>query len=1545
MQELGGSVNDFARQNKVDTTDPKALQAFLSNPEQLQGALDYAGKRAGIIGLADGISGGLASKTIAPAVIKNAVARQAVNLPAQSALQAGFGAGGEAGAQLATKGRIDEPGQILAEAFGEFGGAPLEVAAFAREAAQSTSAVAPATTDIQTLRDTAVAAEREQKKAIADAAITQIGQSSSVDEAIAATQVAVSVPAIGPTEAAVNQERAAEGAVEQQLAAARQKAEVASSKLQRTTKLDDAALVQKALASAGVAQPSVVTAADSDSAPGVDLSTAKPSSSAPAAAVDGQLHPSGAIASGREPARVWFGRRGDGYLTPGDASLALPSRRRESPELEWRMEQQPNGRYRLAGYEAATALTNPEPISAPPAKPTDPSLIPLSNLGPTTAAYRALAAEKAGNPDLFNADLAKELFPEYNGANSAALSDRASVVRDAAFQERLAQPAQPGEVVTLTAGGTGSGKSTTVPNTGIVYDSTLGKQDPQKVFDLIDGVLATGRDVDLNYVFTDPEVALVRAVRRAQDIGRTLTIDTHLKTHRGANATARAVQERYAGDGRVEVKAFDNTGSGPVQVDEIPTYDYNTAGEKLQSTLDAERNAGRIDDALYSAFSGAGAQRTYGQDGDASAGGARPQALGLPPVDVPRTTAQPPGVLTRSPDTPQTPAFAGVSVSAPELTYTKQRDGTVLVKGSRDAIRAALPDIGGIAGRSGVMFGRSQAEAVAKAIDTLQATQQNAAQPTPSPDDQPKATPQRKPEQDDGEPPFFSRESAGPSPGLSRAQFSAAMANAFGKSVAARLEQKGVVVAVERQESLPARVAAFLRDGDTIFGVYDPVGDKTFVVLENINEGMVRELALHEIGVHYGFKRMLGDEKYAQVMRRIDAMRRAKSPAVQDAYLNAKKNAARESQIPEETLAYLVQNAPDLGLVQEVVGKIKAFLFREFGIGATRLTEADLSVLASAAVRHASRSENVLSRTTNGAPAYSRTSEPELALSAQRDPAASGYTLDPEGFWLKQRRMYQDYFIRMKQVQDAVRKQGGTISEATDTYMAEELGYGRVQEQIKEFGEKAVRPMVDAAQKADIGLDELALYAYAKHAPERNAAIAGRNSRFADGGSGMTDAEAKAIVDRVKADGKEAEYEDLRQRLMGMTQATRLIQLDEGLITPEEYQALQAAYQDYVPLRGFERVDEDDKPTGRGTGKGWQVRGKENMRALGRSSKAGQVIENIIADYERAIVRAERNHIGKVFLNFVQANPDPTLWEVDAEKTKQAYDRQTGKVAKNTIIDKGDDTIGVKLNGQEVFVKIKDPTLARALNEKWKDDYGATGRLVSNSIGLFTSLLRNVYTRFNPEFAITNAVRDFEFGTAAVLDALGEKGVLKFAAHYKGAMSTGFRAETGRIDSASPEWRRYFTEYRAAGGTTGGFYTKDTEEIQADIRGMLIEAGSAPNTIGERLRFNSATRLTTKALRVLELAGATSEHAARVAAYRTAREMGKTPSQAASIAKNLTVNFNRKGEYGQLFNTFYLFYNASVQGTVRLAQMLKNPKVLAYATAFTAATSSCCTRS
>jgi hypothetical protein len=68
----------------------------------------------------------------------------------------------------------------------------------------------------------------------------------------------------------------------------------------------------------------------------------------------------------------------------------------------------------------------------------------------------------------------------------------------------------------------------------------------------------------------------------------------------------------------------------------------------------------------------------------------------------------------------------------------------------------------------------------------------------------------------------------------------------------------------------------------------------------------------------------------------------------------------------------------------------------------------------------------------------------------------------------------------------------------------------------------------------------------------------------------------------------------------------------------------------------------------------------------------------------------------------------------------------------------------------------------------------------------------------------------------------------------------------------------------------------------------------------------------------------TMENAVRLSAYKVAKEQKKngvreiTDQQAASLAKNLTVNFNRKGQIGRQAGALYAFFNAAVRGTARM---------------------------
>lgn len=552
------------------------------------------------------------------------------------------------------------------------------------------------------------------------------------------------------------------------------------------------------------------------------------------------------------------------------------------------------------------------------------------------------------------------------------------------------------------------------------------------------------------------------------------------------------------------------------------------------------------------------------------------------------------------------------------------------------------------------------------------------------------------------------------------------------------------------------------------------------------------------------------------------------------------------------------------------------------------------------------------------------------------------FDLDDMGFWRRWQRAMQDYFVRVQQVQEAIAAQGGKVTEANDTYRAEERSYGRINEAMKDFAEQWVKPMMEKAAAAKVDLDELSLYAYAMHAKERNAYIASINPNMPDGGSGMTNAEADAILNQFKADPRFQSIQDLHGDLMAITATIRRMLLEEGLITEQEYQNLEGMYENYVPLRGFEdesdpRVQQILQEGGarRGTGRGFSIKGKETMAALGRRTRAGQILENIIHDYGRAVVRGEKNQVARAFYQFVLDNPDPKLWEIDANKTRRSlgFDANGNRVVRERVVlDTNDNTtIAVKINGNEVFIKVRDPDLVRALKKMHNDEMGEQMRTILHGLSVYTSLLRNTLTRWNPEFAIVNLIRDAGFGTLAVLDELGEAGVAKFWKHYAAANMAAHRYEMGTLDPINNVADRYFQEYRAAGGTTGGFYLKDADEIMRDMRDMMLAAGAEPKDWTEKLKSKrSPYHLAKKAGRVLEHIGAVSENAARAAAYRAAREMGKSPAEAAKIAKNLTTNFNRKGEYGQMLNTLYVFYNAAIQGSARTIQLAKNPKVQKY---------------
>ena len=70
------------------------------------------------------------------------------------------------------------------------------------------------------------------------------------------------------------------------------------------------------------------------------------------------------------------------------------------------------------------------------------------------------------------------------------------------------------------------------------------------------------------------------------------------------------------------------------------------------------------------------------------------------------------------------------------------------------------------------------------------------------------------------------------------------------------------------------------------------------------------------------------------------------------------------------------------------------------------------------------------------------------------------------------------------------------------------------------------------------------------------------------------------------------------------------------------------------------------------------------------------------------------------------------------------------------------------------------------------------------------------------------------------------------------------------------------------------------------------------------------------------------ENGIRVSTYKALLDRGFSRDRAAQAARNVTVNFAKGGEYKQFMNAFYLFYNASLQGSFALLNAaLKSKRV------------------
>ena len=551
-------------------------------------------------------------------------------------------------------------------------------------------------------------------------------------------------------------------------------------------------------------------------------------------------------------------------------------------------------------------------------------------------------------------------------------------------------------------------------------------------------------------------------------------------------------------------------------------------------------------------------------------------------------------------------------------------------------------------------------------------------------------------------------------------------------------------------------------------------------------------------------------------------------------------------------------------------------------------------------------------------------------------------------------------------------------------YKGEERVAGIVGGKVRDFDLNQLQPFVQAMVDNDVSRKEMDDFLILRHAIERNARIRSINPAIREAGAGMLDGQAltDSYVKSKMASLYGMEWNDatrswkggnaraqvlnsLASRFDTFTQGTLKELRDGGLISAQDFNTLSRYYKYYAPLKG--KVVEDDVSSelsqgSTGIGGSYTIVGQDVKTAMGRQSEAFSPLSTAISDRERAIVRSAKNkEIGQNLVRLIRANPNPEFWEVidknnpiykRAFKTRYVYAGNDPSIPVGTVRsdlsgvkDKNawfkkkivepsaaspilrNDLLGVKMDGEQVYIDIRgDDRLKKSLMNLDADTMG----FLTKTLGKASRFLSYVNTSLNPEFVVGNFVKDIQTAinnivgeqTMAGGKALNTKGLKRAVVKDTVPSIKDFYKGYRNSKNRTAEQIKDFDEYIKSGAKTDWFVSRPPDQVSSNIDN-LIEMQKGTFSGSFRKRYEGVRDF-------VDDINSAVENGVRFATFKKARDLfvengvprDEAIARAATLSKNLTVNFNKKGQAGNTLNSLYIFFNASVQGTVNFARGL-----------------------
>ena len=638
-----------------------------------------------------------------------------------------------------------------------------------------------------------------------------------------------------------------------------------------------------------------------------------------------------------------------------------------------------------------------------------------------------------------------------------------------------------------------------------------------------------------------------------------------------------------------------------------------------------------------------------------------------------------------------------------------------------------------------------------------------------------------------------------------------------------------------------------------------------------------------------------------------------------------------------------------------------------------------------------------------------RTGDPEIH---ERELARDRYERRVKSGMFQSREALQDSMLGLKEAMTAILGKETNI-EDVDGFENAYLGENRLSSVNKAeadaFAHTLFKPMLDEVAKlarTEAEREELTDYMMAKHGLERNTYM--RNEAINNGATdadqtdyagltaltgmdNITDAETEAQI--MVNDYEQAhDTTDLWKKVNAASKAILSKSYECGMMSKATFDKISDMYDFYIPLRGF-----DEKTSSEAYAYLTHKQSAFNApikKAEGRRSKADDPFANLQSMAEGAIMQGNRNKLVKQrFLNFALNHSSDLVsvsdiwveYDTVADEWKPVFpdnidSTDTPEVVERKMLDfetkmeslaqqypdrykHGKDTVNipyrivesrdmrqhqivVKRGGRDYVITINgNPRAAQALNGQTNPDNdmsGAIGAILRAGENI-NRQLSAFYTTRNPDFIVSNFMRDMLYTNTMTWIRESPNYALRFHRNYMYANPVRIKQllakhRKGTLDMSN-KTEAMFHQFMMNGGETGYANIRDIEQHKNDIRRELkksngkIPVKKAWDLLGERFdEYNRAV-----------------ENCARFAAFMTSREMGRSIDRAIYDAKEISVNFNKKGSGAKFYDSTgqtkagnasalvsglgrsgYVFWNAAIQGTANFGRQMKRHPAKAF---------------